>query len=202
MAASSASGRPLRSAEILQVPSVTSTGRFLLLSFVLHGPPRTSGASRMVGYEFGRGSPAQLVQVATVQLRNLLLDPIGERLLRSHEPPQRLCRVFHLHASQDHVPTGHPDEVNTHAADAQVPSKSLVFAEVVLQQILGEPPPVLLHVRQDGQNQDGLGRLGISSKIHRHVSANFPFATISVGRGSWPLTGPCASLQPRYRAGV
>src|SRR5918994_4950681 len=102
MAASSPSGGQPRSAEILQAPCVASTGRFLL-SFVLHGPSRTSRVSRMVEYEFGRGSPAQLVQVATVQLRNLLLEPIGEQLLRSHEPPQRLCRVFHLRASQDHV---------------------------------------------------------------------------------------------------
>src|SRR5215212_5650531 len=156
----------------------------------------------MFEYELGRRSLAQPVDVATVNLRNLLLEPTGERPLRGHEPSERLTRVYRLRVSQDHISTGHTDEVNPHPADAQVPFKSLVFAEVLLQQILGEPPPALLPVWQYGQDHDGQGHLGTSSKIHRHLSANFPFVTISVRRDTWPLTGPCASLQPRYRAGV
>src|SRR5215208_3011430 len=94
-----------------------------LLSLVLYGLSRTSGVSRVFEDELGRWSHAP-PQVVTVKLRKLLLEPTGERILRilrSHEPPERRCRVYRLHVSQDHVPTGHPDEVNPHAADAQVP---------------------------------------------------------------------------------
>src|SRR5215208_1688360 len=183
-------------------PSCPYLHRSIPPLILLRGSSCASDLSGMFEYELGRGSLAQPVDVATVKLRNLLLEPTGERILRGHEPSERLSRVYRLRVSQDQIPTGHTDEVNPHAADAQVPFKSLVFAEAVLQQVLGEPPPTLLHVRQDGQNHDCHGHLGISSKIHRHLSVNFPFVTISVGRGSWPLTGPCASLQPRYRAGV
>jgi hypothetical protein len=95
-----------------------------------------------------RASP----HVVTAKLCNLLLDPTGERFLRSHEPPERLLRVLNRHASQDPIPSGHLDEVDPRAADAQVPLQGLVFAEVILPQILREPPPALLHVRQDGQD--------------------------------------------------
>src|SRR5215203_3690331 len=87
----------------------------------LHGPSRTSGVSRMFEDEFGRRSHAPPSQLVTGKLRKLLLEPGGERLLRSHESPERLFRALRLHVGQDHVPSGHPGEVYRHAADVHVP---------------------------------------------------------------------------------
>src|SRR5215211_304828 len=115
----------------------------------------------MFEYELGRGSLAQPVHVATVKFRNLLLEPTGERILRGHEPSERLSRVYRLRVSQDHIPTGHTDEVDPHAADAQVPFKSLVFAETVIKKVRGNPPPPPPHTGKKGKTHDCNGHLGI-----------------------------------------
>src|SRR5215208_4780660 len=112
-------GRAVTHTRRVRAPSRISTLTHImsvfLLSLVLYGPSRTSRVSSVFEDELGRRSHARTPQVVTVKLRKLLLEPLGERLLRSHEPPERLFRVLRLQVSQDHVPSGHTDEVNPHA---------------------------------------------------------------------------------------
>src|SRR5215216_3963852 len=140
-----------------RISTLTHIMSVFLLSLVLYGPSRTSRVSSVFEDELGRRSHARTPQVVTVKLRKLLLEPLGERLLRSHEPPERLFRVLGLHVSHDHLPPGCPGDVHPYAADAQAPPETLVLAEAVPQQILGKPPPLFLPIRQDGQDQDGCG---------------------------------------------